>query len=95
VLHRAAEQCFFPVMVSTRAGVAKSAGNHRRSTSPEFAAKTPRRKSLTPLPSSVTPRQAYNPIAELPPSSTKKSLTWGESPQWNADVSIAEGHYGV
>ena len=82
-------------MVSTRSGVAKNVGSHRRSTSPDFAIKTPRRNSLTPRPASVTPRRAQTHIAEPPPSSTKKSLSWGESPQWNADVSIAEGHYGV
>jgi hypothetical protein len=74
-------------MVSTRSGATKA--EHAHSTpSPGFVIKTPRRNS-------VTPHQAPSPVVEPPPSSTKKSLTWGESPQWNADVSIAEGHYGA
>lgn len=82
-------------MVSTRSRAASTGGDRRRATSPEFFIKTPRRNSLTPRQASITPCQAPNSITEPPPSSTKKSLTWGESPQWNADVSIAEGHYGL
>ena len=82
-------------MVSTRSRAASTGGDRRRATSPEFFIKTPRRNSLTPRQASITPCQAPIPITEPPPSSTKKSLTWGESPQWNADVSIAEGHYGL
>jgi hypothetical protein len=81
-------------MVSTRSRAASSQVDRRRATSPEFVIRTPRRNSSTPRQTSITPRQAPIPITE-PPSSTKKSLTWGESPQWNADVSIAEGHYGL
>ena len=83
------------VMVSTRSGAAANVENRRQSTSPALEIKTPRRNSLTPRRQSVTPHQAAAPIVEPPPSSTKKSLSWGESPQWNADVSIAEGHYGA
>ena len=75
-------------MVSTRSGAAAKVGDRRRSTSPDFGIRTPRRAS-------VTPRQApFVPVAEVPPSSTKKSLSWGESPQWNEDFTISEGHYG-
>jgi hypothetical protein len=81
-------------MVSTRSGATKA--EHAHSTpSPRFVTKTPRRNSVTPRPAAATPHQAPSPAIEPPPSSTKKSLTWGESPQWNADVSIAEGHYGA
>ena len=75
-------------MVSTRSGVAAKVGDRRRSASPEFLIRTPRRASITPR------RALVVPVDEAPPSSTKKSLSWGESPQWNDDVTFAEGHYG-